>query len=80
MGMVVDRDNKILEGTILEIRNSKGVPVRALKTNKLGQFRIATQLKNDDYEIETEKEGYNFDITKIKVEGKVIPPLQIKAR
>ncbi len=80
VGMVLSKDDLIIEGAIIEIRNSQGVPVRALKTNKLGQFEIATPLENDTYEIEIEKEGYKFDIIKIKVEGKIIPPIEIKAK
>jgi len=79
-GMVFDKNGEIIEGAILEIRNSQGMPVRALKTNKLGQFVIATPLENDTYEIEVEKEGYNFDIIKIEAKGELIPPIEIKAK
>lgn len=80
VGMVLDQQGDLLEGAILEIRNSKGMPVRALRTNKLGQFQIATPLENDLYEIEIEKEGYTFDIIKIEVKGEVIPPIEIRAK
>lgn len=80
VGMVLDNKGSLIEGAILEVRNSQGMPVRALKTNKLGQFMIATPLENDTYEIETEKEGYNFDIIKIEVKGEIIPPIEIRAK
>ena len=80
VGMVLNQGGEIIEGAILEIRNSKGMPMRALKTNKLGQFQIATPLENDLYEIETEKEGYTFDIIKISIKGEVIPPIEIRAK
>lgn len=80
VGMVLDPDRKIIEGAIIEIRDSKGVPVRALKTNKLGQFRSVTPLDNDQYEIETEKEDYQFDIFKIELAGKVVDPIEIRAK
>lgn len=80
VGMVLDKNNELIEGALLEIRNSKGIAVRALKTNKLGQFRIAYPLQNDTYEIETEKEGYQFDIIKIEVKGKIILPIEIRAK
>jgi len=80
VGMVLDQENHIIEGAILEIRNQQGIPVRAFKTNKLGQFTIATPLANGTYEIETEKEGLQFDIIKIKTKGKIIPPIKIKAK
>lgn len=80
VGMVISANNEIIDGAILEIRNSNGLPVRALKTNQLGQFMIATPLENGDYEIETEKEGLNFDIIKIKADGNIIPPVEIRAK
>lgn len=80
VGMVLDKNGKIIEGAIIEIRNAKGVPVRALKTNKLGQFRSVTPLDDGEYEIEMEKEGYLFDVLKIKMSGAIIEPLEIRAK
>ncbi len=80
VGMAQDRDGKILESVIVEIRSSQGIPVRALKTNRLGQFLTVTPLPNDTYEIESEKEGYTFDIIKIELSGQPVPPIEIRAR
>lgn len=80
VGMVLDSANQMIEGAILEIRRSDGMPVRALKTNKLGQFQIVTPLDNDIYEIEVEKEGFEFDIIKIETKGEIIQPLEIRAK
>ncbi|MBM3205846.1 hypothetical protein FJZ41_03310 [Candidatus Shapirobacteria bacterium] len=80
VGMILDQEGKIVEGAILEIRNAQGLPVRALKTNKLGQFMFVTPLQNGLYEIETEKEGYHFDIIKIEVKGEIIQPVEIRAK
>lgn len=80
VGMVLDQEGKIIEGAIIEIRDSQDIPVRALKTNKLGQFRSVTPLDNGQYEIEIEKEGYQFDILKIKLKGEVVEPLAIRAK
>ena len=80
VGMVLDSEGKIIEGAILEIRDLQGIPVRALKTSKLGQFLIVTPLENGVYEIETEKEGFNFDIIKIEVKGQIIQPIEIRAK
>jgi hypothetical protein len=80
VGMVLDKGGKIIENAIIEIRNKKGIPVRALKSNKLGQFRIVTPLKNDQYEIETEREGYTFDIIKVELKGKPVKPIEIRAK
>ena len=80
VGMVLDDQGKILPDVIIEIRDEAGFPVRALKANKLGQFRIATPLKNGTYEIELEKEGYQFDIIKLEVKGEIIEPMEIRAK
>lgn len=70
-------EKRIIDSAIIEIRDPQGTPVRALKTNQLGQFQTATPLANGEYEIELEKEGYSFDIIKVKLEGKPIPPIEI---
>lgn len=80
VGMVLDEKGKIFPDVIIEIRDKEGFPVRALKTNKLGQFRIATPLKNGVYEIELEKEGYQFDIIKFETKGEIIEPMEIRAK
>jgi hypothetical protein len=80
VGMVLDKENKIIEGAIIEIRDKKGIPVRALKTNKLGQFRSVTPLDNGEYEMEIEKENYQFDVQKINLTGEIVKPLEIRAK
>jgi hypothetical protein len=80
VGMVLDSQGMILEGAIIEIRDQEANPVRALRTSKLGQFMIATPLADGVYEIETEKEGYQFDLIKITLTGKIVPPIEIRAR
>ncbi len=80
VGYVRDRQGKIIGGAILEIREASGNPVRAFKTNKLGQFLSATPLHPGEYEIETEKEGYSFDIIKVILDGKIMPPIEIVSK
>jgi len=78
-GMVVDSRHTIIENAIIEIRSSDGIPIRATKTNRLGQFISATPLKNGIYEIETEALGHTFAIIKLELKGKIIDPLKIQA-
>jgi len=78
--MVTDREGKIMEGAIIEIRDEKGNPVRAFKTGKLGQFQVVTPLTNGNYEIEVEKENHRFDLYKFRLEGKIMEPIRIRAR
>lgn len=80
VGMVLGPEDEMIEGALIEICDSQGIPVRALKTNKLGQFRIATPLPNGSYTIYIEKEGYNFDIIKIETKGEIINPLEIRGQ
>jgi len=80
VGMILDHQGKILPDVIVEIRDKNGFPVRALRANKLGQFRIANPLKNGTYEVELEKEGYKFDIIKFTTRGEIIEPMEIRAK
>jgi hypothetical protein len=80
VGMVTDNKGKIIENVILEIQDTDGNPVRALRTNQIGQFETATALANGEYILITEKENYQFDIIKIEAKGEVIPPIKIKAK
>jgi hypothetical protein len=80
VGFVHTPDGKIVENAILEVRDPQGTPVRAFKTNKLGQFRSATPLPNGSYEIETEKEGFRFDIIKVELKGEILSPIEIVSK
>jgi hypothetical protein len=78
-GVVKSVSNKALDGVVLIIKNQKGEPVRALKTNSLGQFSISTPLVNGNYTIEIDssnKTGFSFDIISIELKGEVIPPIE----
>ncbi len=80
VGMVLDTESKILPNALIEIQDSKGNIVRALKTNKLGQFYTATPLKNGSYKIIPEHELFEFDIITLELEGEIIDPLRIQAQ
>lgn len=79
VGQVMDPDGKIVESAILEIRDSMGRPVRALKTNKAGHFLIVTPLPNGTYELLAEKEGLIFAALKFEAHGDIIPPMAVRA-
>ncbi len=80
VGMVFNQEGKMIENAIIEIQDQNGNPVRALRTNKIGQFETATPLSNGEYIISVEKDGYQFDILKIEAKGEVLSPLIIKAK
>ena len=69
-----------VEGAILVTHDKQGLPVRALKTNKLGQFIAATPLSNGVYIISVEKDNLLFDNIEIELREKVIEPLLISAK
>lgn len=80
VGQVISGDGRIVDGAILEIQDSTGIPVRALKTNKVGHFIAITPLKEGEYELTAEKEGMVFEPIKFKVAGEVIPPILVKGK
>ena len=77
-GQVMDSDRKIIEGAILEIKDSNGRPVRALKSNKAGHFIIVTPLQNGKYEVTIEKEGFKFEPVSFDAKGEMIPAIAIR--
>ena len=79
-GMVVTSEDKIVEGAILTItRQSDNTPVRAIKTNTLGQFAIVTPLESGSYTILTEKDGLRFDKYSLVLNNQVVEPILIKS-
>lgn len=79
-GLVVNSANQPIEGVILEISDSKnGIPVRALRSNKLGQFQTATQLSNGKYHLSAEKDGMAFEVIEVICEDKIIQPILVSA-
>ncbi|MBI3103486.1 PrgI family protein [Candidatus Daviesbacteria bacterium] len=79
-GIIKDARGNSLEGVVVVIYDKEGLPVRALKTNKLGQFSGATPLPNGTYKIELEKDTFGFDVLQIELTGQVISPLTITAK
>lgn len=79
-GVVKDKEGAYLEGLVAVIYNKEGLPVRALKTNKLGQFTGSTPLPNGTYTLELEKDNFTFDVLQIELSGEVLPPLLITAK
>ncbi len=78
-GMVISEKGAPMEGAIVLIKDAAGNSIRALKTNRVGQFVVATPMENGKYYVELEKEGYRFSVLEITLDGKVIPPLEIPA-
>lgn len=79
VGMVIDQAGTPQANAIVEILTPAGIPARAVKTNPLGQFFIATPLNPGDYMITAEKEGLKFSTHQLAVTNKIIDPIEIRA-
>lgn len=79
-GIVLSSQSTPLDGAILIIRNETGVPVRALKSNRLGQFLSATSLPEGKYQIEIDAEGEEFEPVALALSNEVLRPIEIKAK
>lgn len=80
VGQVVDENRKIVEGAIMEIKDSAGRPIRALRSNKAGHFITVTPLENGKYSVITEKDGYEFNAISFDASGALIPPILVQGR
>ena len=79
-GLIKDPSDVSLEGAIVEIVDSTtGMPARALRTNKLGQFQIATPLSNGSYTIIVDKKEFTFNPVTITASGEIVKPILIRA-
>ena len=81
-GIVKDNVGGLLPGVLVTVRDKEGVPLRALKTNKLGQFAASTQLPNGTYivEIDDPRNRFLFDRAQITLNGSVMPAIEIVAK
>ncbi len=60
--------------------DKQGLPVRALRSNKLGQFVAATPLSNGVYTIVVEKDNLVFDKVAIELKNDIMPPILVAAK
>lgn len=79
-GIITDALGNYMEGAIVSIHDKNNLPVRALKTNKLGQFAGATPLPSGAYTVTFEKENLEFDALQITLNGEVSSPLNVRAK
>lgn len=76
----MDAAGNYLDNVVVVIHNHDGLPVRALKTNKLGQFTGATPLPSGPYTVTLEKEHMEFDTFKITLNDLVLSPVEVYAK
>jgi len=78
-GIVKDPRGNPLANILVEIKDADSNPVRAFKTNPLGQFASATPINNGTYTIEFEdpKAENKFDIIQFSATGQIILPIEV---
>ncbi|PIR43497.1 hypothetical protein COV24_02520 [candidate division WWE3 bacterium CG10_big_fil_rev_8_21_14_0_10_32_10] len=77
LGSSKDKEGNVLDSTVIIIKNEDGEPVRALKTNQLGEFEIATPVENGIYTIEGIRDDFSFKKIKITASGSEIDPVKL---
>lgn len=80
VGLVRAPDGLLLTDVVIVVKDPSGEPVRALKSNKVGQFAITTPLPNGQYLIELKKESYQFDTIEVTLDGQIFQPIEIRAQ
>ena len=79
VGIIKDPRGNPLGNVLVEVKDIDGNPVRAFKTNPLGQFQASTPLSNGVYTIDFEDpKGMNkFDSVKFEAKGDIILPIEV---
>lgn len=79
VGIVKDPRGNVLPNILVEVKDKEGNPVRAFKTNALGQFASATPLTSGVYTIELEdpKKLQLFDVLQVTATGQILMPIEI---
>lgn len=79
IGIVKDSRGNILPNVLVEVKDKDNNPVRAFKTNQLGQFASATPLLNGVYTIEFEDPNakQKFDALELTMTGEIIAPIEV---
>lgn len=75
-GAVVDQAGIAVEGAIIEIKNQQQ-SLRVVKSDSSGNFAINNPLNDGEYQIIVEKDGFNYPITSVVLDGEVLEPLVI---
>ncbi|HEX7042522.1 MAG TPA: PrgI family protein [Patescibacteria group bacterium] len=78
-GVVKDPRSNVLPNILIEVKDKDDNPVRAFKTNPLGQFASATPVISGVYTItfEDPQGKQKFDTVEITANGTVLPQLEV---
>ncbi|HEX8932098.1 MAG TPA: PrgI family protein [Patescibacteria group bacterium] len=81
VGLVKDPRGNVLPNILVEVKDKNGNPVRAFKTNALGQFASATPLAPGNYTVEMEdpKKINSFKAIQLTVDNRILLPLEVRS-
>ncbi len=79
VGVTTSPEGRLVEGAIVQVLDSTGIPARAMKTNALGQFATSTPLAPGTYRLEVEADGHTFPAQQLVVNNTIIQPFEITA-
>ncbi|HXS14731.1 MAG TPA: PrgI family protein [Candidatus Saccharimonadales bacterium] len=79
IGVIKDARGNVLPNILIEVKDKDNNPVRAFKTNPLGQFASATPILNGVYTMtfEDPQNKQKFDAIEITANGEVMLPLEV---
>lgn len=79
LGIVKDPRGRVLPNILVEVIDQNNIPVRAFKTNALGQFASATPLPAGTYKIffDDAQKVHEFEATEITLTNQIFNPLEI---
>lgn len=79
VGIVKDPRGNVLPNMLVEVKDKEGNPVRAFKTNPLGQFASATPLAPGNYTVELEdpKKQNTFSAIQLIADNRILMPIEI---
>ena len=78
-GIVKDPRGNVLPNILIEVKDKDGNPVRAFKTNPLGQFASATPVINGTYMLtfEDPNSKQRFDTIELTANGSILQPIEV---
>lgn len=78
-GLVTDARGNVLPNILVEVKDQQGNPVRAFKTNPLGQFASATPLAAGVYYVSFEDPSstHSFPTVMVTTTNELIEPLEV---
>lgn len=79
VGIVKDPRGNVLPNMLVEVKDKDGNPVRAFKTNPLGQFASATPIAPGSYTVELEdpKKKNTFSTIQLIADNRILMPIEI---